>query len=262
MIYLFVSTSVNKFSAFHGYFMQVSAYIALLSSLSLLSSSIIASPMLKLFYHPISPPARAVLIFLKHTKIPHEIVPVDFINAEHTQQHYLKVNSMGQLPAINDDGFALAECQAIMTYLHGSRKCSDDLYPADLKKRALVDRHLHWYHTNIRLGGSLFRKTGVDPVRKARVAIGSPEDTRFVLVRSLTQMEKWLNAGTYMVGNNITLADFATHAYCNQLNTIKYDFGVYPRVKEWMARLNSLPEVEEVTEPFYAFYDQLLRSTK
>lgn len=216
--------------------------------------------MLKLFYHPISAPARAVLIFLKLTGIPHQVVPVDFINAEHTKPHYLAVNSMGQLPAIDDQGFQLAECQAIMTYLHGSRHCVDDLYPGDLKQRALVDRHLHWYHTNIRLGGSLFRKVGKDPVRNARVAIGSPEDTRFVLIRSLNQMEKWLNAGNYMVGDKLTIADLATHAYCNQLNTIKFDFGQYPKVADWMARLNSKSEVREVTEPFYTFYAQLLRA--
>ena len=55
--------------------------------------------------------------------------------------------------------------------VHGSRKCADELYPVDLKQRALIDRHLHWYHTNIRLGGSLFRKTGKDPVRNARVEL-------------------------------------------------------------------------------------------
>ena len=215
--------------------------------------------MLKLFYHQVSPPSRAVLIFLKLTRIPHTIIPVDFINAEHATEQYKQVNSMGQIPAIDDDGFKLAECQAIMTYLHGSRRCKDELYPADLKKRARVDSHLHWYHTNIRLGGTIFRKIGGNPIKKVKVAIGSVEETQQVLTRSLNQMEIWLKEGSYMAGNTLTLADLATHAYCNQLNTIPYDYSAYPRIRDWRQRVNLVPEVKEVTEPFYEFYAELRR---
>ena len=52
------------------------------------------------------------------------------------------MNPAGQVPAIEDDGFYLAECHAIAKYL--CEKCGNDsgLYPKEIKERFQVDRML------------------------------------------------------------------------------------------------------------------------
>jgi glutathione S-transferase len=52
---------------------------------------------------------------------------------------YLALNPVGGIPALDDDGFVLAESHAILRYLAESR---DDLYPTGVRERARVDEFL------------------------------------------------------------------------------------------------------------------------
>lgn len=78
-----------------------------------------------------------------------ELVYVDLLKKEQKNPEFLKMNPMGQVPVIDDDGFVLSESRAIMTYLVNSRKPGDSLYPADPKKRALVDARLYFDATRV-----------------------------------------------------------------------------------------------------------------
>ncbi len=60
---------------------------------------------------------------------------------------FLKLNPNAQVPVIVDDGFVLWESAAVMRYLgelHGS-----DLWPDDIKERAMVDQWLTWQGTEL-----------------------------------------------------------------------------------------------------------------
>ena len=56
---------------------------------------------------------------------------------------------MGGVPALVDDGFVLAESQAILRYL-ADREGRDDLYPAAPRERARVDEFLDRFATGFR----------------------------------------------------------------------------------------------------------------
>ena len=63
------------------------------------------------------------------------------------------------MPAIletDSDGntWSMAESHAIMRYLATTRNVADHWYPADPRKRALVDQYLDWHHSWLRLGAS------------------------------------------------------------------------------------------------------------
>ena len=206
--------------------------------------------MLDFYYHPGSPPSRAVQIFLNLNHIEHTAHVVNLLGGEQKSPEFLALNPAGQVPVIKDGDYTLAEGQAILAYLHGSRQCRDDLYPADLKKRGLVDKHLHWYHSNIRMGGLLFKKTLLDPLKGITASPESLEETKTALRHSLEQMENCLESQAYMAGETLTIADLATHAYCVQVRAIGHDFTPYPRVTAWMDRINALPEVREVNQVF------------
>ena len=96
-----------------------------------------------------------------------------------TREDLKETNPNKQVPAINDNGFCLAErsvsflslffpslffiqclvltcaCSAaIMTYLVRKYKLPDHWYPSDLQKRAKIDEYLHWHHMFLRRGAA------------------------------------------------------------------------------------------------------------
>lgn len=60
-------------------------------------------------------------------------------------------NPAAMVPFMEDEenGVAIGEGAAILAYLATKYAC-EDLYPSDLRKRALVDEYLHWHHRNTR----------------------------------------------------------------------------------------------------------------
>jgi glutathione S-transferase len=67
---------------------------------------------------------------------------------------YLAINPLGGVPAIDHDGFVLAESNTILRYL-AQLAGRDDLYPAEARDRARVDEFLDRFALTIR--PALFR---------------------------------------------------------------------------------------------------------
>src|SRR3954470_20359692 len=64
--------------------------------------------------------------------IDYKIVPVDFYpGREHKSAAFLKLNPLGQLPVIDDDGLILRDAQAILVYLAAKYDASGKWYPRD-----------------------------------------------------------------------------------------------------------------------------------
>ena len=123
---------------------------------------------------------------------------------------------MGQVPALietDSDGktFCLAESHAILKYLAATRKVEDHWYPADVKKRALVDQYLDWHHSFLRQGASrsVFLKLFL-PMLTGKVATEAELDFyRVYLRRSLVMMDGWLSQSKYLCGPQISIADLS-----------------------------------------------------
>jgi glutathione S-transferase len=64
--------------------------------------------------------------------VEYKIVPVDFYpGREHKSAAFLKLNPLGQLPVIDDDGLILRDAQAILVYLAAKYDTSGNWYPRD-----------------------------------------------------------------------------------------------------------------------------------
>src|SRR5262245_38784530 len=59
---------------------------------------------------------------------------------------YLAKNPNGLIPVIEDEGFVLYESNAIVRYL-AAKHATGSLWPAELAKRADVDRWMEWQST-------------------------------------------------------------------------------------------------------------------
>ncbi|KAK7087715.1 glutathione S-transferase theta-1-like isoform X2 [Littorina saxatilis] len=200
---------------------------------------------LKYYYDLMSQPCRAVYMFLRLNKIPHEEKKTDLRKGEHrTEEFITKVNPFQLVPAINDNGFRLTESIAIVEYLMNTRKLANHWYPphTDPKRRARVTEYLHWQHFNTRGNcASLFqylliipRATG-KPVDQTKVAKGR-ESVRKVI----KNLESYYLRDTPFISSDvITAADIFGACELMQLYAVLEEnlYESSPIVKAWMERV-------------------------
>ena len=102
---------------------------------------------LLLYDNPVSSNALKVRFMLAELGLAYarKTVPFDLPRPD----WYLAVNPAGGIPALEDDGFVLAESNAILRYLAG-RDQRDDLYPTAVRGRAAVDEFLERFSLTFR----------------------------------------------------------------------------------------------------------------
>ncbi len=89
--------------------------------------------MLTFYDAPISGNTYKVRLLLAQLAIPHEAVRLDIAGGAVRAKDFRKVNPFGRVPFIVEDGFALAESNAILLYLARGSK----LLPADVRAQGL-----------------------------------------------------------------------------------------------------------------------------
>jgi len=67
-----------------------------------------------------------VRLLLAQLGIPYEIIEIDILEGESRTAEFLKINPNGRTPALDDDGFILAESNAILAYLAKGTKFLPD----------------------------------------------------------------------------------------------------------------------------------------
>jgi glutathione S-transferase len=74
--------------------------------------------MIRLYDYELSGNCYRLRLFMSLLRIPYKTVPIDFYpGREHKSEWFLKINPLGQLPVIDDDGYVLRDAQAILVYL-------------------------------------------------------------------------------------------------------------------------------------------------
>src|SRR5690606_87184 len=97
---------------------------------------------LTLYRHPKSGHCHRVELMLALLEIPYATIDLDMAIGAHKAPHYLRISPLGQVPAIEDNGVALADSNAILTYL--VERYGDAAYwrGADPLEKAQVQRWL------------------------------------------------------------------------------------------------------------------------
>ncbi len=88
--------------------------------------------MIKLYNYELSGNCYKLRLLLAFLDVPYELVNIDFYpGAEHKSDSFLRINPLGQLPVIEDDGLILRDAQAILTYLASKYDSTGQWYPRD-----------------------------------------------------------------------------------------------------------------------------------
>ncbi len=190
----------------------------------------------KLYGWNLSGHSHRVALFLSLLGLPFEVVETDLRAKAHKTPEFLRRNTFGQVPVIEDGEVTLADSNAILVYLN-ARYAPDPArwLPTDPVGAALVQRWLSVAAGLLAYG----------PAR-ARVIVlfGLPVDAAEVLAQShrlLAVMEAELGTRPYLAGAQPTLADIANYGYVARAPEGNVSLADYPNVRAWLARLEALP---------------------
>lgn len=169
-----------------------------------------------------------------HLGLAYEWVPIDIMAGETRTPEFLAMNPVGQVPLlVLDDGRALAQSNAILTYLaRGS-----DLLPSDPFHQAKVLEWLFWEQYS--------HEPYVAVCRFAMVYQGKPREARegWRVERgeaALELMNRWLAAHEWFVSSGFTIADVALLAYTRLAHEGGFDLDGLPEVRRWIERCESV----------------------
>jgi GSH-dependent disulfide-bond oxidoreductase len=197
---------------------------------------------IELYYWP-TPNGWKISIFLEEAELPYKMIPVNIGKGEQFTSQFLKISPNNRMPAIVDpDGpggkpISVFESGAILQYL--GRK-TGKFYPADERKRVVVDEWLFWQMAGLGpMTGQAnhflnYAKEGSDYARQ-----------RYVdeVHRLLGVMNKRLATRAFLA-DAYSIADMACWGWvigASRMHDLGKDF---PHLKEWRDKIGKRPAVE------------------
>jgi glutathione S-transferase len=195
---------------------------------------------MKLYGFPLSPNTWKVRAVAAHLGIPLELEFVDLTKPR--TAGYLAINPSGRTPTLVDGDFTLSESNAIAQYLASQKPSS--LWPNDAKARAQITHWQCWQLAH--WGAEACQPLVFNRLVKKLLNLGPPDEAA---VAKGTQafnkeagiLDAHLAKQKYLVGNDLTLADFAAAAPLFYAKEGEFPLGPYGRVQEWFGRVSALP---------------------
>ena len=183
---------------------------------------------MKLHIAPGAPSVRKVRAVILHLNLDVQVHSYDFFKGELRAPEYLALNPNGSVPTLVDGDFVLWESNAIMQYL--ADKAGDALlFPRDLRMRADVVRWQCWELTHF---NKAFSMLAFETVAKPRNNLGAPDINRVEVAKAdLARYAPVLDAHVahreYLVGRNITLADYSMLEFEGYRTLVPFDLSGY-----------------------------------
>ncbi|MCL7026412.1 hypothetical protein MKW94_013936 [Papaver nudicaule] len=196
---------------------------------------------------------RRVLTCLIEKNVEFEIIHVDFMNGEHKQPEFLKLQPFGFVPAIQDGDFTLYESRAIIRYYAEKYKAQGtDLLGKTIEERGVVEQWVevesqNYYPPiyNLVLQLLYHPKMGL-PIDEKLMA-----ESEEKLGKVLDIYEDRLSKSKYLAGDFYSLADLAhlpfTHYLVNDIGKA-YMIKDRKHVSAWWDDITSRSAWKQVLE--------------
>ena len=190
---------------------------------------------MKLYYSETLNP-RKVCAVAKYLDTPVEFVHVDLCTGEHRKPAFLSINPNGKVPVLEDGEKRIWESNAIMGYL---AHAGSDLWPKGGRQIEVL-QWLNWDAAHFtRHASMLYFEYLIKPVLR----IGPPNEA---VVKEATSsvlqyghiLNDHLRGRAYLVGDLLTIADFAVAATLPYAEKAHIPIREFPEVMRWHGRLN------------------------
>jgi len=192
----------------------------------------------------VSPFVRKLLGYLGEKGIEFELRGVGIGDPD---PGFRAASPLGKMPAMDDDGFRLADSSAIIHYLEAKHP-EPPLIPADPRERGRV---IWWDEFGDTVfaacGGKMFFNRIVAPKflgRAGDLAAAAEAETE-ELPKLLAYLESAIPASGYLVGDRFTLADLAAVSPLVNLGHCgaRIDAATHPRIAAWSEAILSRPSL-------------------
>ena len=213
--------------------------------------------MLTIYGSDLSGPAIKVRLVASYLGLEHKWQALNLREGEQKQEWFLKINPVGKIPAIDDNGFHLFESNACCRYL--AQKQGSALYPNDLQKRALVEQWIDFItlHIGVHLMTVTFSRVFAPRLNRP-VNEQSLADALKFLEQYFPIVEKQLAVYKYVAGEALSLADFALFSALEPAEVAQVSLAAYPKISAWRQQLKEQPFYTKC----YASYTDLLASMR
>lgn len=215
--------------------------------------------MLHIYGITLSSPANKVRFTANYLQIPYEFHELNMLEGEHRGPAYLKINPYGKVPAIDDNGFKLAESNAIIRYLANKQK--SELYPQDLQQRAIVDQWLDFSAQHIATAtAKIMFNMYFYKLLKAEKDDRSLQDGQTFINQYLPILEQQLTSNAYIAGKTFTLADISLLSALDVCEMAKVDLSAYPHITTWRKNLMSQSFYKDCHESYTTSFNKVLEN--
>jgi glutathione S-transferase len=201
---------------------------------------------MKLYYSPFSPNARKVRIAAHLLGTDLELINVDLGKGEQRQPPYLSKNAMGKVPLLEDGDLRLPESGAIMIYLADGT----ELYPADRRARAEVNRWLFWTGSH---WGPAVAALNFENFLKKFFGGGDPDPVQVKrqedFIRQFGKvLDDHLANREWVAGKKLTIADIAIAPSLAFTAIARLPVQSFANIEAWYQRMQAL-DAWKATEP-------------
>ncbi|WP_233342904.1 glutathione S-transferase family protein [Burkholderia cepacia] len=190
--------------------------------------------MIRLYDFELSGSCYKVRLFLNILNLQYEKHPVDFVNKEHKNDRYLKLNPFGEIPVLEDGDIRLRDAQAILSYLARKYDPTNLWFPSDAEG---CGRVAQWLATG---GGEIMNAAGARLVKILNYPLDLEKlqnggKRAFGILNEHLADREWLELG------HPTIADIACFPYTALAPEGGIELSPYPHILAWMNRVKALP---------------------
>lgn len=190
-------------------------------------------PTITLHGTPLSGHTHRVELFLLILGLPYRFA--DAPAAVRQTPAFRALNSLGQVPVLEDGDLVLQDSNAILVYLAKRYDAGGPWLPEDPIGAARVQRWLSIAAGEVMYGPAI-----------ARMALqwgmpGDPVRAKAIAERLLRFMDEHLGGRSYLAADRPTLADVACYSYVAHAPEGGIPLEPYPAVRAWLSRIEALP---------------------
>ena len=197
----------------------------------------------KLYYAETLNPRKACAV-ARYLNSPVEFVHVNLGKGEHKSPAFAAKNPNLKVPVLDIGGRTIWESNAIMCFL--ARFAGSDLWPQD-ERQVDVMRWLHWDALHfLPITGAFYFQYVIKPM----FGLGEPDTAALNgaaadFRRYGAVLNEHLRGRKYLVGDGLTVADFAVAITLPYAKTAHIPMAEFPEIERWHGRLNELPAWRE-----------------
>lgn len=183
-----------------------------------------------------------VRLLMSMLRVPYELVELDMYGGEHKREPFLSLNPFGQMPALQDGAFTVADSHACLVYVARKHDASNTWLPVDAQGEAKVAEWLSKSANEVHQGPWMKRAK----VRRPEAIKLSAEEIDARCDQILKIMDAELAKRDWLALGRPTIADVSCFGPISMLKVSGYDTDKWPAVTRWLGRIRALPGAHDI----------------